>query len=60
MSRWYSGVVTAFNQQDGSHTVTYSDGDVLDHLLRHEAVQWLDGGSRAGRRSKGPGRRSLA
>jgi hypothetical protein len=40
MGRWYRGEVVAYNEEEGTHTVVYADGETHEHVLRHESVKW--------------------
>ena len=42
MGRWYQGKVMEYDSASGQHVVKYADGDRKTHVLRQEAVVWLD------------------
>lgn len=40
--KYYAGVVSAFDDETGYHTVRYDDGDVRDYLLQQKTIEWID------------------
>ncbi len=41
-SRWYTGVVKAYDAKTDKHSIQYKDGDTQELVLRHEPVLWAD------------------
>jgi hypothetical protein len=39
--KFYSGVISHYNETSGKHTVVYDDGDVREYDLQKKTIEWL-------------------
>ena len=40
--KWYSGIITDYNQKSKKHTINYDDGDIRKYLLQYKEFVFID------------------
>mmetsp|Transcript_28949 Transcript_28949/g.32847 ORF Transcript_28949/g.32847 Transcript_28949/m.32847 type:complete len:668 (-) Transcript_28949:1007-3010(-) len=40
--KYYSGIITLYNQSTGKHRVAYDDGEVKDYVLAKKTIEWIN------------------